>query len=240
MTHHPLQSPKPAAQSTSCAPCRSPTTHCNPTLPPAGPGAAAADGGGGGGGGGGEEELDAQTALDLLDLGIVVPVTRETAGSLYHRELARQVGTPRRHSRPPCLASRGAAAAGSSQAGAAGAPALADEQARHRPRFVARQLARPLHPPLPRPPPPLLHPPAAQLADFLAAPLARAGGIMPLPDAYCLYNRARGTELVSPDDLLRAVALFGEVRRADRLLPGCRHLLHWLGLGRRAPGGQLD
>lgn len=40
----------------------------------------------------GEEELDAQTALDLLDLGIVSPVTRETAGSLYHRELARQVG----------------------------------------------------------------------------------------------------------------------------------------------------
>jgi ESCRT-II complex subunit VPS36 len=39
----------------------------------------------------GEEELDAQTALDLLDLGIVSPVTRETAGSLYHRELARQV-----------------------------------------------------------------------------------------------------------------------------------------------------
>ena len=40
----------------------------------------------------GEEELDAQTALDLADLGIVSPVTRESAGSLYHRELSRQVG----------------------------------------------------------------------------------------------------------------------------------------------------
>ena len=27
---------------------------------------------------------------------------------------------------------------------------------------------------------------------------------MPLPDVYCLFNRARGTELVSPDDLLAA------------------------------------
>ena len=25
---------------------------------------------------------------------------------------------------------------------------------------------------------------------------------MDLPDVYCLFNRARGTELVSPDDLL--------------------------------------
>jgi len=28
-----------------------------------------------------------------------------------------------------------------------------------------------------------------QLADFLAAPLARAGGILQLPDIYCLFNR---------------------------------------------------
>ncbi|KXZ51477.1 hypothetical protein GPECTOR_12g440 [Gonium pectorale] len=43
-----------------------------------------------------------------------------------------------------------------------------------------------------------------QLADFLAAPLQRCGGLMSLPDVYCLFNRARGTELVSPDDLLQA------------------------------------
>jgi hypothetical protein len=35
---------------------------------------------------------------------------------------------------------------------------------------------------------------------------------MPLTDVYCLFNRARGSELVSPDDLLAAVALFGKVR----------------------------
>jgi hypothetical protein len=47
---------------------------------------------------------------------------------------------------------------------------------------------------------------ARQLADVLAAPLARAGGMLPLPDVYCLLNRARGTELVSPDDLLKVGA----------------------------------
>ncbi len=30
---------------------------------------------------------------------------------------------------------------------------------------------------------------------------------MPLPDVYCLFNRARGAELISPDDLLTAVRL---------------------------------
>ena len=47
-----------------------------------------------------------------------------------------------------------------------------------------------------------------QLADFLAEPLARAHGLMPLTDVYCLFNRARGTELVSPDDLLAAAMHF--------------------------------
>eukprot|EP00879_Flechtneria_rotunda_P024552 GHRR01026031.1.p1 GENE.GHRR01026031.1~~GHRR01026031.1.p1 ORF type:complete len:417 (+),score=181.07 GHRR01026031.1:326-1576(+) len=43
-----------------------------------------------------------------------------------------------------------------------------------------------------------------QLADFLEGPLAKAGGVMLLPDVYCLFNRARGTELVSPDDVMQA------------------------------------
>ncbi|GIL71530.1 hypothetical protein Vretifemale_1894 [Volvox reticuliferus] len=47
-----------------------------------------------------------------------------------------------------------------------------------------------------------------QLADFLATPLQRVGGLMSLPDVYCLFNRARGAELVSPDDLLQAAKLF--------------------------------
>lgn len=31
---------------------------------------------------------------------------------------------------------------------------------------------------------------------------------MTLVDAYCLYNRARGTDLVSPEDLYNACCLF--------------------------------
>lgn len=56
---------------------------------------------------------------------------------------------------------------------------------------------------------------ARQLADFLAGPLAKAGGVMMLPDVYCLFNRARGTELVSPDDLLQACDAFPQVQRAE-------------------------
>lgn len=47
-----------------------------------------------------------------------------------------------------------------------------------------------------------------QLAAFLAAPMERAGGLMTLPDVFCLFNRARGLELVSPDDLLQVLHSF--------------------------------
>ncbi|MEW5298836.1 MAG: hypothetical protein WDW36_001914 [Sanguina aurantia] len=47
-----------------------------------------------------------------------------------------------------------------------------------------------------------------QLSDFLEDPLGRCGGMMTLPDVYCLFNRARGSELVSPDDLLAATKMF--------------------------------
>lgn len=49
---------------------------------------------------------------------------------------------------------------------------------------------------------------AAQLADFLTPRLGKGSGMMALPDMYCLFNRARGTELISPDDLLSAAKLF--------------------------------
>ena len=32
----------------------------------------------------------------------------------------------------------------------------------------------------------------------------RQGGVLTLPDVYCLFNRARGSELVSPADVLKA------------------------------------
>lgn len=48
---------------------------------------------------------------------------------------------------------------------------------------------------------------ARQLADILKTDnrLQRLGGMITLTDLYCIYNRARGTDLVSPDDLLEGV-----------------------------------
>ena len=72
----------------------------------------------------------------MLSMGIASPVTRETAGALYHQQLARQ------------------------------------------------------------------------LADWLPQVLAKRGGILALPDVFCLFNRARGSELISPEDLLKACQLW--------------------------------
>lgn len=47
-----------------------------------------------------------------------------------------------------------------------------------------------------------------ELASFLPAPMAEAKGIMTLTDTFCMYTRARGTDLVSPDDLLNACRQF--------------------------------
>ncbi|GJP67557.1 hypothetical protein CLOP_g24363 [Closterium sp. NIES-67] len=72
----------------------------------------------------------------LLQMGIESPVTKETAGALYHRQLSRE------------------------------------------------------------------------LADFIGPVLEKTGGTMLLVDVYCIFNRARGTELISPDDLLKACSLW--------------------------------
>ena len=49
---------------------------------------------------------------------------------------------------------------------------------------------------------------AMQLGDFLGPKVDKAGGMMAMADVYCLFNRARGTELVSPDDVLQACTCF--------------------------------
>lgn len=49
---------------------------------------------------------------------------------------------------------------------------------------------------------------AMQLGDFLGPKVDKAGGMMAMADVYCLFNRARGSELVSPDDLLQACTCF--------------------------------
>lgn len=50
-----------------------------------------------------------------------------------------------------------------------------------------------------------------QICEFLQQPLEEHGGVLPLPDVYCLYNRARGSDLISPDDLVRACNLFSKL-----------------------------
>ena len=47
-----------------------------------------------------------------------------------------------------------------------------------------------------------------QLGQFLAPQVDKVGGMMAMADVYCLFNRARGSELVSPDDLLQACTCF--------------------------------
>lgn len=55
---------------------------------------------------------------------------------------------------------------------------------------------------------------ARQLVDYLrqTKQLTIAGGMMTLPDVYCLFNRARGTNLISPEDLLQATDLMKELK----------------------------
>ncbi|KAK1280976.1 Vacuolar protein sorting-associated protein 36 [Acorus gramineus] len=84
-----------------------------------------------------DEEMGSKDMQEwLLSVGIVSPVTKESAGALYHQQLSRQ------------------------------------------------------------------------LADFVEIPLKKAGGMIALIDAYCLFNRARGTELISPEDMLRACSIW--------------------------------
>eukprot|EP00911_Craspedida_sp_UC1_P001735 UC1_evm1s1322 len=52
---------------------------------------------------------------------------------------------------------------------------------------------------------------ARELAGFLLAPLERAHGRLALGDVYCIYNRARGSQLISPDDLVLACRQFDKL-----------------------------
>ena len=85
---------------------------------------------------GSDDDVSREMREMLVSLGIASPVTKASAGALYHRQLSRQ------------------------------------------------------------------------LADWLPAALARNGGILALPDVFCLFNRARGAELVSPEDVLKACQLW--------------------------------
>ncbi|KAJ3172293.1 Vacuolar protein-sorting-associated protein 36 [Geranomyces variabilis] len=58
---------------------------------------------------------------------------------------------------------------------------------------------------------------ARQLADFLHRALATRGGMIALTDLYCLFNRARGSALISPNDLRASCRLFESLRLPFRV-----------------------
>ncbi|XP_032171058.1 vacuolar protein-sorting-associated protein 36-like isoform X1 [Mustela erminea] len=58
---------------------------------------------------------------------------------------------------------------------------------------------------------------AKQLAGMLQAPLEERGGIMSLTEVYCLVNRARGMELLSPEDLVNACKMLEALKLPLRL-----------------------
>ncbi|CAL8267988.1 unnamed protein product [Merluccius merluccius] len=59
---------------------------------------------------------------------------------------------------------------------------------------------------------------ANQLGDMLLAPLeGERGGMMALTEVYCLVNRARGMELLSPEDLVNACKMFESMKLPLRL-----------------------
>jgi ESCRT-II complex subunit VPS36 len=48
---------------------------------------------------------------------------------------------------------------------------------------------------------------AKQVESIIARPMTNRGGHLALTDVYCLVNRVRGTDFVSPDDLIKACRL---------------------------------
>ncbi|XP_041461875.1 vacuolar protein-sorting-associated protein 36-like [Lytechinus variegatus] len=58
---------------------------------------------------------------------------------------------------------------------------------------------------------------AKQLAEVLISPVEDNGGMMAITDVYCRINRARGMELLSPDDLIDACQQFERLRLPLRL-----------------------
>ncbi|CAH1257735.1 VPS36 [Branchiostoma lanceolatum] len=58
---------------------------------------------------------------------------------------------------------------------------------------------------------------AKELSQVLQQPLQECGGMMSLADVYCRVNRARGMELLSPDDLLNACKLLEALKLPIRL-----------------------
>ncbi|GMS89118.1 hypothetical protein PENTCL1PPCAC_11293, partial [Pristionchus entomophagus] len=53
---------------------------------------------------------------------------------------------------------------------------------------------------------------AEELSSVLAPALKECGGVMTLPEAFCRINRARGMELLSPEDVLNACSALEKIK----------------------------
>mmetsp|Transcript_4016 Transcript_4016/g.3821 ORF Transcript_4016/g.3821 Transcript_4016/m.3821 type:complete len:166 (+) Transcript_4016:652-1149(+) len=53
---------------------------------------------------------------------------------------------------------------------------------------------------------------AREICDYIRPHLEENGGVLPMLDAYCMYNRARGGDLISPNDMKRACDLMEGLR----------------------------
>ena len=60
---------------------------------------------------------------------------------------------------------------------------------------------------------------AKEIYQVLQAPLSESGGMITLTDAFCRINRARGMELLSPEDLLNACKTFNNPKGENINLP---------------------
>lgn len=60
---------------------------------------------------------------------------------------------------------------------------------------------------------------AKEIYQVLQRPLKESGGMITLTDAFCRINRARGMELISPEDLLNACKTFNHTNSENKDLP---------------------
>lgn len=56
------------------------------------------------------------------------------------------------------------------------------------------------------------------MEKFAFGILDKFGGVLALVDLYCMYNRARGTDLISPEDLLIACEKMNNMQESKVIL----------------------
>ncbi|KAK3014425.1 hypothetical protein RJ639_009094 [Escallonia herrerae] len=186
-----------------------------------------------------DEEMGSKEEMQdwLLSVGIVSPVTKESAGALYHQQLSRQPSSSPFSEEPSPVVPK--------ESSPHVSPLLRRSQRdRHAPAYLQDYEVGDDYDPnddneedvayyaLFADCDPVMFEEAAnddylwihhssligklqsefcdtsKLADFVKIPIERAGGMINLIDIYCVFNRARGTELISPDDLLQACTLW--------------------------------